>query len=205
MRTTDGGATWTSVAAPPTQFSGQRPLPGMLPAGTGVDELVCGGTHDCWAYGPGLWSTQDGGVTWQNDTIPGVPEPQVVGVAVADGLVEAAVDGVPNPTNGGIFVGIASSPLASDAWTLTPVRIGAGAGPVAVTHLVSSGGSGWLLQVDRVVGGGVRLQDGKWTDWDTSALADSGGGCTLAPVSATTIFAACQVNGWIGAPRSLGR
>jgi hypothetical protein len=59
-RTGDAGQTWSGVPAP---------LTGAPDGATGVSQVRFLSTEDGWAYGPGLFATQDGGRTWtQVDT-----------------------------------------------------------------------------------------------------------------------------------------
>jgi hypothetical protein len=90
---------------------------------------------------------------------------------------------------------VASSPVGSDGWSVSPVRVPVGAGPVPVVQLVLSGAAGWLVENDRTVVGGARLANGSWVAW-TPPCADVVGPAFLAASSPTELAAACDVGLW---------
>ena len=106
----------------------------------------------------------------------------------AGGIVHAAV------LDGGDFR-VASSPVGSDGWSVAPVRVPVGAGPVPTVQLVLSGAAGWLVENDRTVVGGARLANGSWVAW-TPPCADVVGPAYLAASSPTELAAACDVGLW---------
>jgi photosystem II stability/assembly factor-like uncharacterized protein len=183
-RTGDGGRTWSPAPAPPTAMA---EAPGQ--ATSGVSGLRFADTNNGWAFGPDLWATHDGGTTWARVTIPGVPaDAPVFALETAGGIVHAAV------LDGGDFR-VASSPVGSDGWSVSPVRVPVGAGPVPVVQLVLSGAAGWLVENDRTVVGGARLANGSWVAW-TPPCADVVGPAFLTASSPTELAAACDVGLW---------
>lgn len=62
-RTTDRGAAWTAVGPPPTSIDTTAP--------TSVAHIAFASPLDGFAFGPGLWETDDGGPTWQRVSVPG--------------------------------------------------------------------------------------------------------------------------------------
>ena len=183
-RTTDAGATWSSVTPPPTAFS----------PGQGVSGVRFADLRDGWAYGSQLWATHDGGASWTQVTLPGLScsggmIPPIQGLDAAAGVVEAVVCGSAG------FV-IDSSPVGSNAWTSSPTRVGYGAGPVPSAQLVIQDTSGWVVENDRVVVGGARLRSGAWAAW-TPPCSAVGGPATVAASTSQDLFALCDVGLWI--------
>lgn len=186
-RTKDAGRTWGPVPGPDVATIVGGTSPGT-PAGSGVSELRFADPLDGWAYGPDLWATHDGGVTWHRLPVPGGSGATIVALEAAAGTVHAVI-----ADTGGFR--IASSPVATDAWRLSAVTLPYGAGPVPDAQLVLSGTGGWVLQVDRVVVDGARLAGGSWVGW-TPPCADVVGPAVLGASSASDLVAACDVGAW---------
>lgn len=183
-RTTDAGRTWQLVPAPSTTVA---PAP---EANGGVSALRFADALDGWAFGPELWATHDGGATWQRVAFP-VRDATIMSLETSSGVVHAAFfDAVDAGT-----VRIASSDVATDAWTLSKVRVQLGAGPVPQPQIVLHGSVGWLVEVDRTVVDGARLSGSEWTSW-TPPCKSSNGPASLAAASDTTLVAACNVGLW---------
>ncbi len=194
LRTSDGGRTWAAIPAPGTPVVQGPAQPGSTP---GVSGLRFADSLDGWAYGPDLWATHDGGATWHRVTIPGLSSGAVI---VALEASAGSVHAVAYETAAQVAVRIASSPVGSDAWTLSPTRVQIGAGPVPQSQLVLSGSAGWLVQVDRTVVGGARLVNGAWVAW-TPPCAAVMGPAILAASGPTELVAACDGGIW-GTPPS---
>jgi hypothetical protein len=96
---------------------------------------------------------------------------------------------------GGGVIQIATSPVGTDAWTVSPTQVQFGAGPVPHAQLILHGTTGWLIEVDRTVIGGARLVDGTWRDWQPPCL-DANGPATLAAATDRALVAACDVGVW---------
>jgi photosystem II stability/assembly factor-like uncharacterized protein len=184
--TLDAGKTWTTIPAPPTSVG--RPLGNEVDVqGPGVGALRFATAKDGWAFGPELWATHDGGATWKRvDLLSNAP---VVALASAKGIVHAVVwDGTGNYR-------ILSTPITQEAWSVAPLEILVGAGPVPSIQLVLSGDRGWLLQNDRTVVDGARLVAGTWRTWEPPC-ADTVGPAYIGASSASDIAAACDVGAW---------
>jgi hypothetical protein len=192
LRTSDGGQTWTAIQAPATKILGAG-LATEAPVGSGVSGLRFADPSDGWAFGPDLWATHDGGATWHQVTIPGMASAQVVALEASAGSVQAVLYNMTSTSGSGVRV--ASSPVGTDDWTVSPLRVEFGAGPVPSTQLVLAGTTGWLLQVDRTVVGGARLVNGTWVAW-TPPCASVVGPAVLAASSPTELVAACDVGLW---------
>ena len=183
-RTADAGRTWTAVAAPAASI-----VPAPEQGTQGISRLRFADARDGWAYGPDLWSTHDGGATWARLTIAGLPAGSgVVALEAGNGSVHAVV------LDGQGFR-IASSPVGTDDFRISTVRVAVGAGPVPAVQLVLSGAAGWLLENDRTVIGGARLVNGSWVAWQPPCLSVVGP-AYLAASSATELAAACDVGLW---------
>ena len=191
-RTQDGGTTWTSVTPPPTGFytgSGS----------TGVSGIRFANQQDGWAYGYDLFATHNGGTSWTQVALPGL-DSSTGGTPIQDletsgGSVDAVITGSSE------FV-IDTVPDGSNAWTSSPSTLAYGAGPVPDAQLVLQGSSGWVIENDRIVAGGARLQSGSWSTW-TPPCTTTGGPAVLAPSSAENLFAACSQGIWASGPVSV--
>jgi photosystem II stability/assembly factor-like uncharacterized protein len=61
--TIDGGGTWNTL--------GTMKAPLRVEVGTGVTEVRFADDMHGWAFGPALWATRDGGLTWKRQVPPG--------------------------------------------------------------------------------------------------------------------------------------
>jgi photosystem II stability/assembly factor-like uncharacterized protein len=182
VRTTDGGSTWSSIAAPRTTIAPAGDL-----TGKGISSVRFENASDGWAFGPELWSTHDGGTTWARAPIGGLAATApVVALETHKGAVHAVA------YDGDHDFRIATSTIAVDDWRLAAVRVPVGAGPVPEVQLVLSGSAGWVLENDRTVTAGARLVDGTWQSWQPVCL-DVVGPAVLAASSATDLVAVCDV------------
>ena len=183
VRTDDRGQSWHAVGAPPVAFGD---------IDTGGDRAVRFATeHDGYVFGGDLWSTHDGAATWRQVSLPGSDDSSdVVALETSAGTTYAVF------TTGDGFR-VASSPPATDDWTLDPLVVPYGAGPVPSVQLVLQHGAGWLIENDRVVTAGARLIDGIWSAW-TPPCMDRGGPVLLAASDATNLAAVCTEGVWGG-------
>ena len=189
VRTLDGGRTWTRIAAPPTSLD----FAGDFQAGGGVSGLRFADPLDGWAFGPGLWATHDGGLTWKQLTIPGLPGGAVAALEASAGAVQVVA------YDGNTTFRIASSPVSSAAWQLSALKVPVGAGPVPEVQLVLQGQTGWVLENDRVVTAGARLVGSIWQAWQPPCL-DVQGSATLAAANDRELNAVCEFGVWGPAP-----
>jgi hypothetical protein len=191
-RTQDGGTTWTSVTPPPTAFytgSGS----------TGVSGIRFANQQDGWAYGYDLFATQNGGASWTQVALPGVNASSgatpIQELETSAGSVDAVITG----TSGFL---IDTATVSSNTWTTSPTTVPYGAGPVPDAQLALQGSSGWVVENDRMVAGGARLQSGSWSTW-TPPCTTTGGPAVLVPSSAENLFAACSQGIWASGPESV--
>lgn len=141
-RTADGGRTWSAVAAPdapPADMYQGSPPPDA------VGQIVFSGAGQGWAFGPALWQTRDGGVTWRKLSVPGGA---VHDLGVAGDRV-LAVTG--RCRDGGQACGfqVWSAAAGSDDWHAVPGAAGTG---VHAARLAVSGGTGYLLAMTADLG-----------------------------------------------------
>lgn len=151
LRTTDGGAHFEQLAVP--DF-------GWVPNGIMDSGLRFADPSHGWIFGPGLWSTDDGGSTWIQQQVSGT----VTDVEAADGEAYALLC----PT------GAASCP------TMELLRTAVAGGSWSVVNLPAPlfGGSGLAVQGDAVfVMNGTNDQQG---DQGSSLLVSTNGGRTFA-------------------------
>jgi photosystem II stability/assembly factor-like uncharacterized protein len=190
VRTLDGGQTWTPVAAPATTITSGSPVPaGYVDVTGGVDGIRFADPLDGWVFGPELWSTHDGGMTWQRVTLPGASGAAIVALEARAGSVQAAVY---DPATE--FV-VATSPVISDQWTIGGVTTSMGAGPVPQAGLVLAGRSGWMLVVNRTVVGGLSLGSTGWVSWQPPCQGVNGP-ALLAASDNLHLVAACDEGVW---------
>lgn len=189
LRTPDAGHTWVSIPAPSTSAATRGSV-----GGHGVSGIRFADPLDGWAFGPELWSTHDGGATWNRITLPGASAgASVMDLAASAGQVQAAVFDKQ--------VEIESSAADHDAFTRSSTTIGFGAGPVPQARLVLHGDAGWLIEVDRTVVGGARLSGGAWAQW-TPPCTNRGGDTMVDASSTSDLVAICNEGVWSGGPPS---
>ena len=83
-RTTDGGASWAALPAPPAAYVSHFGTAAGTPA---VSEVRFADELDGWIWGPSLFATHDGGATWQSVGLGG----PVVSLETSGGFVDAVV------------------------------------------------------------------------------------------------------------------
>lgn len=187
LHTADGGKTWRSVNPPPTGFR----QPGSAGGVSGVSQMRFANSRDGWAFDPGLWATQNGGTTWSQITLPGVPaNAAVLSLETASGEVTAVVL---DPMAG--VINIETSSVGTDTWLESPTAIPMGAGPATQTQLVLQGSSGWVLVNDRTVIGGARLVGGHWARWKPPCTGLNGP-AYIAASTAGGMYAVCDEGEW---------
>jgi hypothetical protein len=132
--TGNGGITWHADKAPPTTLSSAT-------SGTaGVGALRFADGRDGWAYGPALWATHNGALSWSRVRLGGA----VDAVASSGGIAYALV----NPCTSGLECSAPErlwrSPVGRNAWTsvLLPIHV-----PAGEAQLVAAGTTAFVLTV----------------------------------------------------------
>jgi hypothetical protein len=84
----------------------------------------------------------------------------------------------------------------TDTWTASRTTVDFGAGPVPLARITTDNGAGWILDDNRTVTGGARLDtSGTWTSW-TPPCTGVNGDASLAAASDTDLVAVCDVGAW---------
>jgi photosystem II stability/assembly factor-like uncharacterized protein len=181
LRTRDGGQTWVALPQPPMPVANDR----------GIERRVrFANLNDGWIYGPDLWATHDGGATWNQATVEGLAQDTPVTALETDGKV---VHAVVEPST------VITSPVDRDDWHKAPVLIPIGAGPIPSAQLVVQGTSGWIIENNRTVVGGARLESGKWTAWQPPCI-DKAGPVVLTASTPTDVVLVCHEGVWGNGP-----
>ncbi|HLI24352.1 MAG TPA: hypothetical protein VKU91_05325 [Acidimicrobiales bacterium] len=179
-RTTDGGIQWEGIPAPVAPLAGGGEI-----AGPGVGQLVFADARDGWAYGPALYSTHDGGSTWQRVALPSGAT-AITSMAAAGGDIFAVA-----ATNNG-----AGPPMLLRAADSGDSFVSVGNGPPAsAPALAAAGNRAWALGADSLqvipAGGG-----------NASTLKDpcpnTGGAGAIAGWSSTQVVVVCAESGGLG-------
>jgi photosystem II stability/assembly factor-like uncharacterized protein len=191
FRTDLSGKRWTSIPAPP--------IVGNVPGNDG--EVRFANAEDGWVVAGSstapyseVWATYDGGSSWHAVTFPApLVNETPSDLEAAHGEVYASFCGDP--------VHIAMSPITVSAWTVSTTSLQIGAGPVCGEQIVLQGGNGWLINVDRTVINGARLDNGSWVLWGPPC-EDSGGPGELAASDPDHLVAVCD-GGVYGGPAAV--
>ena len=176
VATTDGGVRWHFVSAPDVRLFNSAG--DTLTQASRVGSVVFASRRDGWLYGPGLWSTRDGGAHWSRISLSGAIVPGggggVVSMAASAGTAYAVVS--PDPFNGSpeeLF----SSPVGRNTWARVGgvtaeegavlavsgraawFANGGGGGDPGVTHLqATTNGVRWRRSGFRCPGAGYGLR-----------------------------------------------
>jgi len=185
LHTTDAGKHFASTGA----ISSDARACGDTPAQT-VGAIRFADPANGWVFGPGLWSTHDGGRTWAAVALAGKSDS--VSLEPAAGEAYALVRQSPGAKPSAVQ--LFRTPAKSDAWapaTLpAAVEQPAALGVHGKTVWVMTGGQAPALFVSHD-------QGGSWTRDGNPCSADLGG--SLAPASDTTLWAFCAT-GMMGQP-----
>ena len=188
-RTEDGGHAWVPISGPPPTD--------VSTSGAG-EEIRFANADDGWVVAPSqaapyfaLWATYDGGAHWELVQLPSeVSADTLSDLETSAGTVYA--------TFCGPLIHIAMSPDATSRWTLSGTTLSIGAGPVCGEPIVLQGASGWLINLDRGIINGARLEDGSWIPWNPPCT-ESGGPGEVAAANPDDMVAVCD-GGVYGGP-----
>ena len=182
LQTNDGGETWSKRPLPKVSEPDPAPPTGM--------EVRFANRRDGWLRMAGglLWSTHDGGATWNKVNTDG----QVISLEAANEVVHIVTRSLRTATG---FHGprIFSSPINQDAFTQAAIELSFGAGPVPVSRLDLVADRGWLVINNRAEVDGAMLISGTWTRFATPCRGDTAT-ASLAAASATDVVVACGIS-----------
>ena len=191
LKTLDAGRTWASINAPPTPFAGDA-----IDDYSAVSEIRFADAMNGWAFQPGLWATHDGGAHWHQVFLPAKASAGIIDdVEAADGIVSATFLDDDNGSTS-----IDTSGVTTDSWRATRIAVVSGAGPEPFGTVTLSGAGGWMVQVDRTIIGGARLEGGRWSGWQPPCET-GGGGIYLAASTTTNVAAVCTDGQWGNFPQ----
>jgi photosystem II stability/assembly factor-like uncharacterized protein len=147
-KTTNGGQTWSALPSLPAPGAPQGQT---FTGNVAVSSILFVNAHLGWAYGPGLWTTHDGGRSWRQVSIHGL---QVQGLAFSDGRVVVTA-GKCNSGTRLCHFSVYSAHPGSSAWKLI-------ARPSQVTwqppaEVVAVGGTGYVFTTRTDLGPPVLL------------------------------------------------
>lgn len=143
--TADYAAHWAKIAAPPA---------GPADGAAGVSQIRFLGEHDGWAYGPALYATHDGGVTWHRLATAGrVIDLSAVAHRVFAVIGSGCTGSGPNFAAGCSQFALYSAASSGDRWQAVPGA--AGSGHVVPGALQLSQDYGYLIVSGRLYAGPV--------------------------------------------------
>lgn len=189
-RTTDGGGAWSALPAPAVTFraGGTDHGVGISFANRTDGWITAAASAATGGAASTLWWTHDGGTSWQQVAVPGGGDVAAL-EAAAGGFQLVTID--PDASTMAIY----SASATSDTWARSPTTLRLGAGPVPSADLALHGGSGWLVDIDRVVVAGARLSSSGWQPW-TPPCANALGSAAVAASSTTDLVAVCNEGTW---------
>jgi hypothetical protein len=183
IRTSNLGRSWTKETLPASLLkTADRNFDGAPAAVYGAADLNVrfANSRDGWVFGfvPGrvpsgglpfvqyqsvLWSTHNGGRSWQQVKLRGMrPQDEIFDLETSRGEVYVLFE------NNSYGVTVDSSPVGIDAWRKTntgTMFLPAGGGQ-PTGSIVLEGTAGWLVAGnDRGVSGSARLVNGSWVPW----------------------------------------
>lgn len=143
VRTTDGGAHFTEIAAP------HAATISIDNSTRVVYNLRFADNDDGWAYGEALWTTSDGGTTWSDTSLPAGAVKDLAAArepGATTGTVWATVQPTPYTSGYQLWRALYSSGGGTGTWQ----RVDLGSDPPAeeISALVVQGGTAYLLATD---------------------------------------------------------
>jgi hypothetical protein len=193
-RTVDGGRTWKPAPAPALS------VPNDTSAGSALSVRFAT-ARDGWIYTRqpvSLWSTHDGGASWHQVAVPTLTtQAAIMAMEASAGRIQVVT--IPD---GSATIHVETSPVSADHFVDTDTGVDIGAGPVPATQLVLQQAQGWLLENDRTVVGGARLNGaGAWAAWAPPCQTANGSAALVASTPADLV-AVCVEGAW-GPARNL--
>ncbi len=182
-KTVDAGASWSAVASFPMQLHDEP----RIRFADGLDGFVFDRET--------ISQTHDGGTHWSRLALPFTG---VQALEIASGTVYV-VGGDTTSAGTGFGYHLWSTPADRIDWAMDPLPVPVGAGPVPSQQLVLTHGAGWMVNLDRVVVGGARLQSGHWVAW-SPPCASLLGPVQLTASSSTDLAASCWGHAYGGEP-----
>jgi hypothetical protein len=126
-KTVDGGRRWAALPAPPASWRWHQ----GTAQPNGVSGVTFADARNGWLYGPGLWASHDGGMTWRRLAVHGA---QVDSVQADGGRVLAAFTVCPGQCRSGRARFAVYRPAAGrDDWRPVAGAAGLGFGRVTLT------------------------------------------------------------------------
>jgi hypothetical protein len=200
VQTATKGRTWTEAPAPPASIS----TPGTS---TGVSSLRYLDGINGWAYGPDLWSTHDGGQTWNQVPTGGKV---IIDLETSSGRAFAIFATCDSPSAASAITKydrsctgftLESTPAGTDDWTpvgSATTNLTATASTSALLTLPSitfGGGTGWLLGPDGSLYSGS-MTGGAWSWVSATPCPAPAAGGTASPSllyqeTGSTLLEAC--------------
>jgi photosystem II stability/assembly factor-like uncharacterized protein len=181
LKTTDGGPHFTTIRAP------AAPLASAEGATSGYSQIRFADTHNGFAYGPDLYATHDGGVSWHQINIGGT----VTDLAITGGQAFATVEA---STGGGRLMHV---PVSSDAWGAASAAgdVSGGLWAQGANIIVQSGqGTG--------IGGNVLVSNDGGESFTAHPAPSPGLPCLFAAPNPPVVWARCATGMYSGVWRS---
>jgi photosystem II stability/assembly factor-like uncharacterized protein len=192
VRTTDGGATFVSLPAPPSPVAGT----------SGVATLRFATLLDGYAFGgpqAPFWDTHDGGEHWSQPGLAGVEA-----FGTGDGYAFAVTSACGTGSCQGFE--LRRSPIGADDWTVLPLP-GAAASAAVIVSMAVHGPSVWLMVT---LSTSTSPSKAIWRSTDSGAsFASEPAPCapelagTIQPSSTSVLWAVCPTGMMASAYRSV--
>ncbi len=194
-RTTDGGVHWRGIPAPRDVLDTPPSPPDI-----GVGEVRFADPRNGWVFGPDLWSTHDGGATW--DRVASIPaSSRIVALEASAGRVDAVVTGACRAGTSACAATLWTSSVSADGFTQVP-GVDLPVGEYLPNVLSLHGSTGYLVaQAGQPPSASQRL----WITTDESTWTASASPCpselsldTVGAVDARRAVALCVGGGAAG-------
>ena len=194
MATADAGEHWRSVPAPDTILASNQVQAslshGHIVISPFVSAIVFSDARNGWLYGPGLWSTHDGGIHWTRINLDRPVYAVTVAGETAYAMTTATSDGV-------LRQPLLSSPVDRDDWQ--PVTSVTAQANAATQPSAAFGPTVWVATgVSTVASNAAQLwQSSGGTSWQSVGYPCGRRGyiVSLAASSATNLVVSCGPRG----------